>query len=79
MKPKFIAIWIIIILILIIIFQNLDPVLVQILLWEVAVSLLLVILLAFLLGVILGWLLKASITKNKRLKEKPQPPTPPPH
>ncbi len=68
MKPRQIIILVIVILLLVILFQNLDIIPVQILLWTVHISLLLVILLPFILGIIVGWLLKTSMVRQKKQK-----------
>ena len=70
MPVKKISIWIIVFLILIFILQNLDVIAVDFLFWSIKVSLLLVILLPFVLGVLLGWLLTTLYTKNRRQRKQ---------
>ena len=68
MKIKYIVLLIIIAILLILIFQNLITIPIKILLWKVEISLLLVIILPFISGILVGWILK--IIYNKRKKQK---------
>jgi putative membrane protein len=70
MPVKKISIWIIVFIILIFILQNLDVIEVDFLFWSIKVSLLLVILLPFVLGVLLGWLLTTLYAKNRRQRKQ---------
>ena len=71
MQPKQIVILIIIVLLLIIFFQNLITAPIQILLWTVNVSKSLIILVPFLLGIIVGFLIKSSLAKRKQKPDNP--------
>ncbi len=76
MSVKKVSIWVIIFLILIFILQNLDVIDVDFLFWSIKVSLLLVILLPFVLGVLLGWLLTTMYSRNRRQKKQTNAPAP---
>lgn len=69
MQAKKITLIAIVVLLLIILFQNLDPIPIQLLLWTQNITLLLVILFPFLLGIFVGWLLKTSFAKRKTVKK----------
>ncbi len=69
MQFKRIIIFIIIILFLIVIFQNLDITSVQLLFWEVEISLLLIFIIPFILGIITGLILISSYSKSKQKKD----------
>lgn len=69
MQLKRIIIFIVIILFLIIIFQNLDITSVQLLFWEVEISLLLIFIIPFILGIITGLILISSYSKRKQKKD----------
>ncbi len=58
MRPRIIIGFVLTVLILIILFQNLESVRLQILFWKLNLSLLLIIVIAFLLGIVTGWLFK---------------------
>ena len=65
MSYKDYIILVIVILLLIIVFQNLGPVQVQIFFWTLNISLMLVILIPFFLGVLTGWLLPKMLSSKK--------------
>ncbi|HFE64929.1 MAG TPA: LapA family protein [Caldithrix sp.] len=65
MRPKQIAILVIVVFMLIILFQNLASVPLHLLLWQPNISLALILLVPFILGVVVGWLLKMSLAKKK--------------
>ena len=66
MKIKNIAFIIIIVVLLILIVQNLNIIPIDILLWQFEISLLLIIILPFILGIIVGWLLKTNRYRRKK-------------
>lgn len=60
--------WIVVVisaLLLIILFQNLGLVSIHLLFWTIDISLLLVMLLPFIFGIIVGWLLRSVFLKRK--------------
>jgi uncharacterized integral membrane protein len=65
MGPKGVAIFVIIILLLVILFQNLGIVQIHLLFWTIHMSLLLVILLPFIFGLITGWLVNSLMRRRK--------------
>lgn len=65
MSTKTIVILIIALIILLLIIQNLDIIGIDLLFWSINVSLLLVILFPFLLGITFGWILKSLYSKKK--------------
>lgn len=72
MQAKKILIGILLFLLLLIIIQNLTVVEVKFLFWKMGVNLLLVILLSFLIGIVIGWLIKSLYSRQKSKKvEKP--------
>jgi uncharacterized integral membrane protein len=68
MQIKKIFILVIVVLLLIILFQNLSEVPINLLIWTVYVSFLVIMLILFLIGVIVGWLLKSSWIKKRNKK-----------
>jgi putative membrane protein len=77
MNTKQIIITIIVVLLLIVLFQNLDIIKIQLLFWTIDISLLLIILLPFILGGIVGWLTKSSSVKKKKIIDKGASTSPP--
>lgn len=65
MSTKTIVILIIALIILLLIIQNLDIIGIDLLFWSIQVSLLLIILFPFLLGIIFGWILGSLYRKKK--------------
>jgi len=68
MQVKKILIGILLFLLLLITVQNLTVVEVKFLFWKLGINLLLVILLAFLIGNSVGWLLKSLYSRQKTAK-----------
>jgi len=66
MQVKKILIGILLFLLLLIIVQNLTVVEVKFLFWEMGVNLLLVILMPFLIGIVVGWLFRSLYSRQKR-------------
>jgi uncharacterized integral membrane protein len=66
MQIKKTIILIIMVLLLIILFQNLSEVPINILIWTIYVSFLVIMLMLFVIGVVVGWLLKSSWIKRKK-------------
>ncbi|MBN2365450.1 MAG: LapA family protein [Calditrichaeota bacterium] len=73
MTFKRILIWLIVFFVLILIVQNLDVIQLDVFFWSIQASLLLVILLPFLLGILVGWLFTSIYLRQRRqLKESKQ-------
>ena len=70
MQAKNIIILAIIIIVLVLLFQNLNAITIHVFFWQFGISLLLVILISFILGIMLGWLLKSGFAKQKAAKQK---------
>ncbi len=70
MPVKKIAIGVTLFLLLIVIFQNLTVVDVKIVFWKLSINLLLVILLPFLVGIVMGWFFRSFYGKNQQANKK---------
>jgi len=70
MPVKKIAIGVTLFLLLIVIFQNLTVVDVKFLFWKLSINLLLVILLPFLVGIVMGWFFRSFYGKNQQGNKK---------
>ena len=70
MQAKQIIILVIVFIVLILLFQNLNPIAIHLFFWQIDISLLLVLLITFILGIILGWLIKSSLTRRKAAKKE---------
>jgi uncharacterized integral membrane protein len=70
MPVKKIAIGVTLFLLLIVIFQNLTVVDVKIVFWKLSINLLLVILLPFLVGIVMGWFFRSFYGKNQQDNKK---------
>ena len=70
MPVKKIAIGVTLFLLLIVIFQNLTVVDVKIVFWKLSINLLLVILLPFLVGIVMGWFFRSFYGKNQQGNKK---------
>lgn len=70
MPVKKIAIGVTLFLLLIVIFQNLTVVDVKIIFWKLSINLLLVILLPFLVGIVMGWFFRSFYGKNQQANKK---------
>jgi uncharacterized integral membrane protein len=66
MPAKKIILLAIIFMLLLLIIQNLDIIKIDVLFWLIRVSLLLIILLPFILGTVLGWILKSPYSWKKK-------------
>ena len=73
MQAKKIIILVIIIIVLILLFQNINPIAIHLFFWKIYISLLLILLVTFILGIILGWLLKSNMAKRKLAKKETTP------
>ena len=69
MQVKNIVVLILTILLLIILFQNLAAVSVQIFFWSLHISFLLLMIIIFAIGIIVGWLLGSNFRKGKKSDE----------
>ncbi len=70
MKAKQIISLVLIILLLIILFQNLSPVPLQVFFWTINVSLLLSLLVSFLIGLVVGILYATNLSRGRSNTEK---------
>lgn len=71
MQVKNIVVLILTILLLIILFQNLAPVSIQIFFWSLHISFLLLMVIIFAIGIIVGGLLGSNFCKGKKADQPP--------
>lgn len=62
---KNVVLWIIVVLVLIILFQNLGPTGIQIFFWNIKLPLLLIMFVCFVLGGLVGWLLRWQLSRKQ--------------
>ena len=63
MRPKLIAILVMVVLVLIVMFQNLEPVTMEFLFWSPSLPLLALVVIVLAVGFVIGWLIR-TVRKN---------------